>query len=131
MKPLDEVLKESPESRFNLLMKILMAHWVITIIGLIVITIVIIEEENILFYLYGTSLGISILMILYDIFDSLMTYYDGRAWYEPNKGVWVILVLIFGPIALTFYYYSPEIFLIQLKTCLLHFYIFYVHFLCF
>ena len=73
MKPLDEVLKESPESWFNLLKKILMAHWIITIIGLIVLAIVFYEEENLLFYAYGSSLGISILMILYDIFAAIIT----------------------------------------------------------
>ena len=105
MKPLDEVLSESPESRFNLLKKTLVAHWIIAMLWFIVVIVtILVEKENPIFYAYGTTLGMSFLMLLYDIFASIIVYYDCKAWSVSRTGAWVIFVFLLGPIAFTIYY---------------------------
>ena len=116
MKPLDEVLKESPESRFNLLKKILMAHWIITIIGLIVLAI----GYYAFFILIGVLTGVIGLVGAYYIKDTedlkplnisvlkhLKTTFNFK-FLKANKDCFLVLIGI-GIWAIGFNVYFPFI----------------------
>jgi len=106
-KSLIDILKESHESRFNILKKTLLVYWILSIIFLIVVTItLIIEKKNIISYAYGTPLGIIILMVLYHIFALYVAYLDCKSWNISKK--WIIGVLLLGPIIFTIYYLKQK-----------------------
>jgi len=101
-KTLIDMLKENTESRFSILKKTLAAYWIISIIFIIALTITILSKENILYYAYGFTLGITILIILYHIFALYIIYQDCKTWFIPKT--WVIGVFFLGPIMFTIYY---------------------------
>ena len=101
-KTLIDMLKENTESRFNILKKTLAAYWIISIIFIIALTITILAKENILYYAYGFTLGITILTILYHIFALYIIYQDCKTWFISKT--WVIGVFFLGPIMFTIYY---------------------------